>query len=329
MVGAVSVARWGILSTARINELVLAAARASDRVEVLAVASRDLARARDYAAANGIERAYGAYQELLEDPDLDAVYVSLPNDMHVEWSIRALEAGKHVLCEKPLTTDPAEAERAFDAAERAGRILMEAFMWRHHPLVARARELVDGGAIGGLRLIRAAFGFPADPAGDARLLTGPEGGSLLDVGCYCVHASRFFAGEPVRVSAAQVVNDAGMDVRFAATLVHPGDVLSVFDSALDLPVREELELVGDAGHLVLHDPWHAIAPAIELRRDGSSERVDVEPADSYRLELENVAAAIAGAAEPLLDRDDAVAQARALEALRVAAREGRTVDLSR
>ena len=130
---------WGIISTARINELVLAGARKSDRVEMVAVGSRDRARAEAYAQEHGLERAHGSYQELVDDPDLDAVYISLPNDTHVEWSVRALRAGKHVLCEKPLTRKTAEAEEAFDVAEQEGRLLMEAFMWRHHPQIRRAR----------------------------------------------------------------------------------------------------------------------------------------------------------------------------------------------
>jgi xylose dehydrogenase (NAD/NADP) len=140
---------FGFLSTAKINELLLEAARSCDRVRVLAVASRDATRGEAYAREHGIERAYGAYEELLADADVEAVYVPLPNSMHIDWSIRALEAGKHVLCEKPLSRRPEEVERAFDAAERAGRLLMEAFMYRHHPQTARIHELVQGGAIGG------------------------------------------------------------------------------------------------------------------------------------------------------------------------------------
>src|SRR5262249_44566257 len=162
---------------------------------------------------------------------------------HVEWSMRALEAGKHVLCEKPLTADLAGARQAFAVAERQGLMLMEAFMWRHHPQTLRLKELVDEGAVGALRLIRSAFSFRAgdDPA-DMRLLTEPDGGSLLDVGCYCVNASRYLAGEPAGVYGASAINAAGVDVRFAGTLWTDAGVITQFDSALDVPVREELEL---------------------------------------------------------------------------------------
>jgi len=188
--------RWGILSTARINDLVLAGARKSDRVQMVAVGSRDRARAEAYASEHGLERAHGSYQELVDDPDIEAVYISLPNAFHTEWSIRALRAGKHVLCEKPLTRHAREAEEAFDVAEEKGRLLMEGFMWRHNPQVQRLEALITGGAVGEVRLIRAVHSFTADDPRDIRLLTELDGGSLMDVGCYCVHAARHLAGEP-------------------------------------------------------------------------------------------------------------------------------------
>ena len=321
--------RWGILSTARINDLVLAGAAKSDRVHMLAVASRDTDRADSYAREKGFERSYGSYDALLADPDVEAVYISVPNGPHVEWSIRALEAGKHVLCEKPLTADLGEAERAFDVAERQGLLLMEAFMWRHHPQTLRLKELVDEGAVGTLRLIRSAFSFPAvDDPGDMRLLTEPDGGSLLDVGCYCVNAARYLAGEPTGVYGASVVNDAGVDVRFAATLWTTDGVITQFDSALDVPVREELELVGDRGHIVVRDPWHGLEPAIELRRDGTTEVIEVEALGSYQLELENMSDAVRGTAAPLLGRPDGVAQAHVMEALFRSAAERRPVAIT-
>jgi xylose dehydrogenase (NAD/NADP) len=313
---------WGFLSTARINRKVLAGARDLDAVDVLAVASRDRTRAEAHARENGIERAYGSYEELLADPDLEAVYISLPNSMHVEWSIRALETGKHVLCEKPLTRKADEAEQAFDAADRAGRILTEAFMYRHHPQTARLRELVAGGAVGRLQLIRAAFSFPVEGATNVRLDRELDGGSLMDVGCYCVSGARLLAGEPEHVYGEQVVGDSGVDVLFAGTMAFPGGVIAQFDSGLQLPDRDELEAIGDEGSLFLDDPWHCTDPGIELRRGEVVERIAVEPANSYRLELENMSAAIRGESEPLLGRADAVGQARSLEALYRSAEEG-------
>jgi D-xylose 1-dehydrogenase (NADP+, D-xylono-1,5-lactone-forming) len=307
--------RWGILSTAKINGHVLAGARASERVDVVAVASRDRARADAYAREHGIPRAHGSYEALLADDDVEAVYVPLPNSLHVGWSIRALEAGKHVLCEKPLTRRAAEAEEAFDAAEHADRFLMEAFMWRHHPQTKRLAELVEEGAVGELRLVRSAFSFPLTEMANVRLRPELDGGSLMDVGCYCVSGSRLLAGEPQHVEGQQVLAPSGVDVRYAGTLRFAGDVLASFDCAFDLPVRSALEVVGADGSLLLADPWHCREPGIELRRDGTVERIEVEPADSYRLQLENLSDAIRGEAAPLLGREDALGQARTIEAL--------------
>jgi D-xylose 1-dehydrogenase (NADP+, D-xylono-1,5-lactone-forming) len=311
---------WGVLSTARINRLVLAGARKSDRVDIVAVASRTPESAKAYAGEHGIERAYGSYEALLEDDEVEAVYISLPNSMHVDWSVRALEAGKHVLCEKPLTRRAAEAEHAFDVAERTGRVLMEAFMYRHHPQTHRLQSLVAEGAIGRLRSIRSAFTFTVDNRNNIRLLAELDGGALMDVGCYCVNGSRMLAGEPTDLDGEQVVGDGGVDVRFSGTMRFDGGVIARFDCGLDLPFRDELEVTGSDGTLFLDDPWHCRMPVLELRRsairgDGAAERIEIETADSYQLELENLSDAIRGEATSLLGRDDAVGQARAIEQL--------------
>jgi D-xylose 1-dehydrogenase (NADP+, D-xylono-1,5-lactone-forming) len=318
---------WGFLSTANINDKVLGGAAQSDRVDVIAVASRDAARAEAYARERGIERAYGSYEDLLDDPDVEAVYISLPNSLHVEWSIRALEAGKHVLCEKPLSRRAKFVERAFDVAEQSDRLLMEAFMYRHNPQTARLKELVDGGAIGRLRLVRAAFSFPLADAENVRLNPSLDGGGLMDVGCYCVSGTRLLGGEPEQVYGQQVLSESGVDELFTGTMRFPGDVLGQFDAGLVLPERDELEAIGEEGSLFLDDPWHCQIPVIELRTAGGLEEIAVEPADSYRLELENLSDAIRGEAEPLLRREDAVGQARTIEALYRSAAEDRPVSL--
>ena len=306
--------RVGILSTARINRLVIAPARESDKVEITAVASRDAERAGAYAREWGIERAYGSYEELLADPEIDAIYNPLPNSMHVDWSIRGLEAGKHVLCEKPLSRHPEDVERAFDVAEREGLVLTEAFMYRHNPQTARLVELVRGGAVGDVRVVRAAFSFTITDEANIRLAADLEGGALMDVGCYCVSGSRLIAGEPLRVYGTGVW-ERGVDTVFAGTLEFSGDVIAQFDCGFRLPNRDELEVLGTEGSLFLDDPWHCRRPVIEVRREGDVERIELEPVDSYRLELENLADAIRGEGERRLGRDDAVHQARAIDAL--------------
>ena len=319
------VVRFGIVSTADINRKLIPGAHASDKVELIAVASREQSKADAYAREWEIERAYGSYDALLEDPDVDAVYISLPNTMHCEWSIKAVEAGKHVLCEKPLSRHPGDVEQAFDAAERAGRFLSEAFMYRHNPQTMRLVELVREGAIGELRLIRSAFSYSLYDAENIRLRTDVEGGSLMDVGCYCVSGSRLLAGEPESVFGQAYVGPSGTDWVFAGTMRFPGDVLAQFDCGTALPERDELEVIGSEGSLFLDDPWHCWEPGIELRRDGDVERIELDPTDSYRLELENLSDAIHGEAPLLLGREDAVAQAKALEALHRSAETGTPV----
>ena len=319
--------KWGILSTADINRKLLPGADASPKVEVVAVASRDAARAADYARKWNIERAYGSYDELLADPDVEAVYNPLPNTMHTEWSIKALDAGKHVLCEKPISRHTADVEAAFDAAERNDRLLSEAFMYRNNPQTARLTQLVAEGAIGDLRLVRCAFSYWLYDAENIRLRTDVEGGALMDVGCYCVSGSRLLAGEPESVSAIAWFGDTGTDWVFTATMRFPGNVLGVFDCGTALQERDELEAIGSEGSLFLDDPWHCHEPVIELRREGGTERIELEPVDSYRLELEDLSDAIRGEGTPLLGREDAVAQARALEALHESATTARPVSL--
>jgi xylose dehydrogenase (NAD/NADP) len=306
--------RWGILSTANITDLLLSSG--TDQ-EFVAVGSRDGARAEAYAREKGIARAHGSYEALLADPDIDAIYNPLPNALHVEWSIRALEAGKHVLCEKPLTRRPEEVERAFDVAEREGRVLAEAFMWRHHPQAARARELLDAGAIGDLRVIRAHFAFKAADPDDIRLQADLDGGGLMDVGCYCVSGCRMLAGaEPERAWADFVPGGHGVDVTMVATLRFPGEVLAHLDCGLSYPGGSLLAAAGTDGSFALTDPWHGNDAVIELRRaDGSVERIDAGPANSYALELADFEAAVRGERRPLLGRDDALAQARTIAAL--------------
>jgi predicted dehydrogenase len=319
--------RIGFLSTAKINDLLLDGAGRSDEVEIVAVASRDQARADEYARARGIDGAHGSYEALLGDPGVDAIYISLPNSLHHEWTMQSLAAGKHVLCEKPYTRRPVEVDEAFDAAEREGLVLMEAFMWRHHPQTHRLKELVDAGAIGELRVVRAAFSFTLTREGDVRLDPALDGGALMDVGCYCVNASRLLAGRPDTVTG-QAIESGGVDLRFTGTLSFTSGALGHFDCGFDLPDRSELVAAGSEGELEVFDPWHSQSPGLELRRAGEpSERIEVERSNRYQLQWDNFARAVRGEEAPLLDRADSLGQARAIDALYRAASEGRTVEV--
>ena len=288
--------KWGLVSTAKINDAVL------PFMDVAAVGSRSRERADAYAREKGIARAHGSYEDLLADPEVEAVYISLPNGLHAEWTLRALEAGKHVLCEKPFSRHVHEVERCFDEAERRGLTLSEAFMWRHHPQARRLKELVDAGDIGELRMISAWFSFPldrpADPRWDARL----DGGALMDVGCYCINAARMLAGEPHAVVGLATGED--VDARFAGVLRFPSGVLAHFDCGFDLPARHGLEVLGSEGGLRLDDPWH-----------GKEAGLGVPEAKPYQLEVEDFEAAVREGRPPLLGREDAVGQARVLGTL--------------
>ena len=319
--------RVALLSTAAINELLLAGARGSELVEVIGVASRERERAEAYARERGLERAYGGYEELLADSDVDVVYVALPNALHVEWGIRALEAGKHVLSEKPLSRRPSEVERAFDAAERAGRILMEGFMYRHHPQTKRFAQLVSDGEIGELRLVRSQFSFTLDRPHDVRWDRELGGGSLLDLGCYCTNLMRLLAGEPERVYAEQTTAPSGVDLRFAAALRFRDGVLGHFDCAFDLPRRVSFEAVGSDGSAVLVQPFIADEVTLELRRGAELVSSETVSANRYHLELNNLGRAIQGEEQPLLDRHESVAQASALDALLRSAESGHVTSL--
>jgi D-xylose 1-dehydrogenase (NADP+, D-xylono-1,5-lactone-forming) len=312
--------RLGLLSTAKINGALLHAGAA--RVEIAAVASRDGARAQAYASEHGIERSHASYEALLADDAIDAVYISLPNSLHHEWTLRAIEAGKHVLVEKPYSRRSAEVEEAWGAAASAGVVVMEAFMWRHHPQAALAKSLVADGAIGRLSLIRTTFSFPLLELGNIRMARELDGGALMDVGCYCISGARLLGGEPELVFGEQVVGASGVDVGFFGILRFPDDVVAQIDASFVLPQRQRLEAIGDGGTLVLEAPWRSDWGGRVLV---NGEPVEVPAADPYKLELENLAAAIAGEDDPLLGREDALAQARVIEALYRSADSGEAV----
>jgi predicted dehydrogenase len=311
--------RWGILGTGDINDRFLPGARLTDAVEVVAVGSRTAARAATFAERHDIPRAHGTYEELLADPGVEAIYNALPNSLHHEWTLRSLAAGKHVLCEKPYTRHPAEVDEAFDAADRAGLVLSEAFMWRHHPQARRLVESLPG--IGALQAIRATFGYVQEGAADVRLHPDLDGGSLMDVGCYCVSGSRLIAGEePDVVYGIALTGPTGVDIRFTGLLHFPIGVVAEFTAGFT-STHHTLEAIGSGGSLVLTNPWQG--QPVSIVRDGVETKLDGE--NAYRLELENVGRAIRGEGPPLLGREDAMGQARTLDGLLRSAETGQPV----
>jgi predicted dehydrogenase len=283
--------RWGLLSTARINRALIPAIRASARGELMAVASRDGERAQEYAAQWGIPRAYGSYEELLADPDVDVIYNPLPNHLHAPWSIRALEAGKHVLCEKPFALNVADVDAMFAAARRAGRAIADGFMYRHHPRILKARELVQGGAIGEVRVLLASFSFTLDRPTDTRWDAQMGGGALWDVGCYPVSLARYIFGEaPTRVSGWAKTTPAGVDETFAGTLHFGDDAIAQFDCSFAVPFRTRAEIAGTQGTLTLNMPFRPDAPesTLILRCGDASETVATPDLGRYLAEVDDL-----------------------------------------
>ncbi len=308
--------RLGLLSTARVSARIIEGAAGSDAVAVVAVASRSKARALEYGRRHHIPRAHGSYEALLDDPGVDAVHISLPNSLHVKWTLAALRAGKHVLVEKPFTRSPDEAARCFDAAEQAGLVLTEGLMWRHMPQTLRFRDRALSGEIGEVRLVRASYCSRLNRLDDPRWDPHLHGGALMDLGCYCLSGIRLIAGDPLSVSAQAVRASTGVDARLTAILRLPDDVLGVLECAFDLPPRHSLQVVGSLGILSAPNAWRPTTARLELTRtDGYQEVEEPGGASPYRLELEDFAEAVVTGRPPLLGRADAVAQAGALRAV--------------
>ncbi len=241
--------KWGILSTADIGrKVVTPAIQRSRGSAVLAVASRDGAQARHYAEDLGIHRHYGSYEALLEDPEVDAIYNPLPNSLHLPWTLKALAAGKHVLCEKPLGLSADECREMMRAAEDAECVLMEAFMYRFHNRTQKLLELTQDGTLGTLRLIRARFAFTVSDPRNIRLNSDLGGGALMDVGCYCVDVSRSIAGAEPIIVQAQATWVQGVDEVLSATLSFENGLVAQIDCALNQPRFEKLEVFGTEGY---------------------------------------------------------------------------------
>jgi xylose dehydrogenase (NAD/NADP) len=320
--------KWGLLSTARINDSILAAAARSVEADVVGVASRSWERAESYAQAHTIPRAFESYEALLADRDIEVVYISLPNSMHVEWSIRAMRAGKHVLCEKPLTRRAKEVRQVFAVAAETGMLVMEGLMYRHHPQTRTTRDLVRENAIGRVLFARAALSFELKGP-DIRLSSNLEGGAMMDLGCYCISSLRLIGGEPEAVLGAQLTTAEGVDTRFFATLLFRDEIVGQFDIAMTMPFRSQLEIVGTGGSIIVDDPWICARPGIELRRGDKVEKIEIQPVDHYQLEIDNMSRAIRKVEPLLLDQADALGQANTIEALYLAAATGQRVSVER
>jgi xylose dehydrogenase (NAD/NADP) len=322
--------RWGILGTARINRMLIPPLRVSPDNRLVAVASRDLARGEAYAREWEIGRVHGSYEALLADPEIDAVYIPLPNHLHAEWTIKAARAGKHVLCEKPLALTVADVDAMVEACRAAKVVLAEGFMYRHHPQTLKVKQLLDEGAIGTLRYLRGAFTFELTRPNDVRLKPEWGGGCLWDVGCYPVSFARLLVGqEPLEVFGSQVLGPTGIDETFAGQAVFPGDVLFQFDAGFRAPSRAEMELSGTKGSLRIHHPWRPEQDhPLLISREGHTEEIHVPGEDRFLLEIEDLCAAVRSGRPPRMSLADSRANVAALVAFQRSAQEGRPVRLA-
>lgn len=326
--------RWGVISTALIGtQKVVPAMQRAGNVVVAAIASRDGAKARAAADALGIATAHASYEALLADPDIDAIYNPLPNHLHVPWTIRALEAGKHVLCEKPVGLDAAEARRLVEARDRTGRLVAEAFMVRHHPQWRRVRELVDAGRIGEARAVQTFFSYFNEDAANIRNQADIGGGGLYDIGCYAVVTARHvFAAEPVRV-VALVERDPvfGTDRLTSGMAEFPGGRQLTFTCSTRLARHQRVTVAGTQGRIEVDVPFNA-EPArvstvrVDDARDvygGGQEVIAFDPVDQYTLQGEAFSRAVLGQAPLEWPIEDAVANMAVIDALFRSAASGR------
>jgi D-xylose 1-dehydrogenase (NADP+, D-xylono-1,5-lactone-forming) len=323
--------RLGILGAARIAlGGIIPAADRTEKVEVVAVATRGGKKSREVREIAPEAELLEDYDSLLEDPDVEAVYIPLPNSMHAEWTLKAIEAGKHVLCEKPFALEAEGAAQAVEAAEKAGLTLMEGFMFRLHPQTLRLRELLSGGAVGEVRQVVAEFGHRLDAPEDVRGIGSLGGGSLGDVGCYCVSALRLtFGTEPRRISAFARFDEEGADRELAGMLEFDSG-LGVVSSSISSARRERLEIVGTEGTISLDAPFRAdkAGGTIEVNRGGETSTENFDAADPYRAELEEFASAIREDREPAVGPHEILGNARAIGALLDSARrDGRAQSL--
>jgi len=319
------VLNWGLLSTARINRALIPPLRVSKRNQLLAVGSRSQASAEGYAREWKIPRAHGSYEALLADPEIDVIYNPLPNHLHTEWTIKAVEAGKHVLCEKPLALSVDEVDAVQQAARKHGRVVAEAFMYQHHPQTLRVQELARNGSIGTLKLIRGSFSYVLNHEGDVRLDPAMGGGSIWDVGCYPISYARTVVGEsPREVFGWQVIGPTGIDETFVGQMQFAGNVLAQFDSSFVIPLHWFMEIIGSEGTLNIPNPFKpGINEKIYLTRGDKTETIKIKGQELYIGEVEDVADAILLGKEPRISLNDSRVNVGMISALLESARIGK------
>jgi xylose dehydrogenase (NAD/NADP) len=319
---------WGILSTARINRHVLPAFAGSRRSQLAAVASRDLRKAQVFAAEWNISDVYGSYEALLADPNIDVIYNPLPNHMHAEWTIRAVQAGKHVLCEKPLALTVDEVDQIRAAAQAAGVVVSEAFMYRHHPMTLQVREWLASGLLGEIRYVRGSFTFMLDRPGDIRLQPEMGGGSLWDIGCYpASYAAMVMGAAPVEVTGWQRLGPTGVDLSFSGQLRYASGGLAQIFSSFELPYQTGMEIRGALGSIFVPVPFNPKTEQTQLTvKLGEQEKLHTFQARFlYHGEIEDMEAAVLDGRPQRLPLAESRSFIATLSALYQSAKNGRAV----
>ena len=321
--------RWGLLSTARINNALIPPLRTSKRNKLLAVASRSQDKADGYAREKKIKRAHGSYEALLADPEIDVIYNPLPNHLHAEWTIKALEAGKHVLCEKPIALSLAEVDAIAAAAEKHARIVAEAFAYRSHPQTRKVKEIVESGRLGKVKLVRGSFTFVMTKPDDIRWDPAMGGGCLWDIGCYPLSFTRcVLAAEPLEVFAWQITSPSGIDEVFAGQLRFPGDIYFQLDCSFKVPSHEFMEIIGDEAALSIPRPFNSgVTKTLYLTRDGKTSQIAVKGPNAYHAEVEDFADTVLLGKPAAVSLADSRADTAALLALLESAKTGKPVKL--
>jgi xylose dehydrogenase (NAD/NADP) len=324
--------RWGILGTGNIARQFAAGVNASRRGTIDVVGSRSIESARAFATNFGVPTAVGSYDEVVKSPAVDAVYVSLPNSMHKEWTLRSLAAGKHVLCEKPFALSSTDAEEMFDAAERSGKLLVEAFMYKSHPLTHAFMNAIRAGEIGKVQLIRASFCYRTTKVdGNVRFAADLGGGVLMDVGCYCISLARMVTGEePDSVHAYGHIHPTGVDDQVAASMIFPGGAMATFTCSMIAQADNTASICGSDGYIQVPVPWKPpkekaqwiLGRGMPPRQDQPQKATDVRPrgtfevdagGDLYGLEADDFSATVFDAKPPAVTRADTIGNMRVIE----------------
>jgi len=326
--------RWGLLSTAQINHALIPPLRSSERNQLSAVASRTLEQAGSYALQWDIPRAHGRYESLLADPEVDVIYNPLPNHLHAEWTVKALRAGKHVLCEKPLVLSLEEVDDIAQAAKETGNIAAEAFMYRHHLQTLKVKEIVESGVLGELQIIRGLFTATFALKDNYRMVKEMGGGSLWDVGCYPVSYTRFLLGEkPREVFGWQIAGPTGIDETFMGQMRFENGVLAQFVCGFTSPFRTSMEIIGSKGTLTVPVPFHpgsflpGASEKIYLQVGDKQETIEIPYSALYTGEVEDLADAILDHKKPRVSLDESRDHIAMILALFESARGGEPVSL--